>query len=280
MNPIGKALWLIESQLASELSLDGIAQFSGLSRFSLARLFGFSTGYSVMRYIRARRLSEAARALAAGSASTQSILDLALGAGYGSHEAFTRAFREHFDLTPEALRAQGNLDTLRLVEPFNLERRPPVALPPPRLEHLGALLIGGLGERLSYGTRQNIPRLWQRFTPRIGAVPNRVDGCVYGVCSERDDEGGFDYLAGIEVSRLEGLPASWQRLKVPAGRYAVFQHPGHIAELRDSIEHIWQHWLPQSGYPVGDRPELVRCSEDFDPVGGRGQVEFCLPIEA
>jgi AraC family transcriptional regulator len=54
-----------------------------------------------MHYARGRRLSEAARALAAGAPN---ILEVALAAGYGSHEAFTRAFRRQFGVPPEALR--------------------------------------------------------------------------------------------------------------------------------------------------------------------------------
>src|SRR4029434_9461670 len=34
---------------------------------------------------------------------------------------FTRAFRDEFDLTPEALRRQGHLDGVRLLEPLKME---------------------------------------------------------------------------------------------------------------------------------------------------------------
>src|SRR4051812_44837511 len=102
MNPVGKALWFIESHFAEELTLDDIAHCGCVSRFHLARAFEAATGVPVMRYVRGRRLSEAARRLADGAPD---ILTVAIDAGYGSHEAFTRAFREQFGLTPEALRA-------------------------------------------------------------------------------------------------------------------------------------------------------------------------------
>src|SRR5204863_3523607 len=114
MNPAQKALWFIESHLAGDLSLDEIAGIAGISRFHLVRAFAAATGLSVMRYVRARRLSEAARALANGASD---ILGVALEADYGSHEAFTRAFREHFGVTPEMVRGSANLDTLQLQEP-------------------------------------------------------------------------------------------------------------------------------------------------------------------
>ena len=110
MNPAQKALWFIESHLAEELTLDEVAAIGGVSRFHMVRAFAAATGLSVMRYVRARRLSEAARALAGGAPD---ILTLALDADYGSHEAFTRAFRDHFGVTPEAVRAAKRLDHIR-----------------------------------------------------------------------------------------------------------------------------------------------------------------------
>ena len=88
-----KALWIIERNSTQLLTLDGIAAACGVSRSHLAHAFGTATGVSVMQYVRARRLSAAARALAAGASD---ILSIALEAGYGSHEAFTRAFRDRF----------------------------------------------------------------------------------------------------------------------------------------------------------------------------------------
>src|SRR3954465_12923594 len=110
MNPAQKALWFIESHLAGTLTLDEGAAVAGVSRFHLVRAFASATGFSVMRYVRARRLSEAARALANGAPD---ILSVALDADYGSHEAFTRAFREHFGVTPESVRDSAKLDMLQ-----------------------------------------------------------------------------------------------------------------------------------------------------------------------
>ncbi len=111
MNPAQKALWFIESHLASELTLEEISDIAGVSRFHMVRAFAAATGHSVMRYVRARRLSEAARALAAGAPD---ILTVALDADYGSHEAFTRAFRDHFGVTPEAVRSLARIDHIKI----------------------------------------------------------------------------------------------------------------------------------------------------------------------
>ncbi|TPK93956.1 helix-turn-helix transcriptional regulator [Mesorhizobium sp. B2-4-16] len=92
MNPTEKALWFVESHLPDAISLDEIAASSGVSRFHVTRAFGAATGRSVMGYMRARRLSEAARKLAGGAPD---ILSVALDAGYGFHAGLSRCVRHH-----------------------------------------------------------------------------------------------------------------------------------------------------------------------------------------
>src|SRR4029079_6361734 len=91
MDAVKKALWYIESHSAKPVSLGEVAEASGLSRFYLSRVFPEVTGHSVFGYLRGRRLTLAAGVLVEGAPD---ILSVALGAGYGSHEAFTRAFRD------------------------------------------------------------------------------------------------------------------------------------------------------------------------------------------
>src|ERR1700694_2883333 len=143
MNPAQKALWFIESHLADQLTLDDIAAIGRVSRFHMVRAFAAATGLSVMRYVRARRLSEAARALADGAPD---ILNVALDADYGSHEAFTRAFRDHFGVTPETVRSLTRLDNLRLQDPIVMDSTFIDNLQTPRFATGKPLLVAGICE--------------------------------------------------------------------------------------------------------------------------------------
>jgi AraC family transcriptional regulator len=185
MNPAQKALWYIETHLASALTLDEVAAMGGVSRFHMVRSFAAATGLSVMRYVRARRLSEAARALACGAPD---ILALALEADYGSHEAFTRAFRDHFGVTPEAVRGLKRLDNLRLQEPIVMDSTIIDNLQAPRFQTGKPLLIAGLGERISQENKgAGIPSQWNRFHQSVQNIPDRVGKVAYGVCCNGDD---------------------------------------------------------------------------------------------
>jgi AraC family transcriptional regulator len=275
MNPVGKALWYIESRFAEQITLDDIAGFSGVSRYHLSRAFGEATGYPVMRYLRGRRLTEAARSLAAGATD---ILSVALEAGYGSHEAFTRAFRDQFGITPEAVRARRGLDGLELVEPIKMDETLIATLEPPRFGDGKPLLIAGSCKRYTCETSKGIPAQWQRFGPHFGHVPGQIGRVGYGVCCNADEEGNFDYVCGVEVPDFSELPSEFARLRIPRQRYAVFRHRDHISTIRRTINTIWNKWLPGSGHEVADAPDFERYGEDFDPKSGTGTVEIWIPI--
>ena len=277
MNPVGKALWFIESHFAEELTLDDIAHCGCVSRFHLARAFEAATGVPVMRYVRGRRLSEAARRLADGAPD---ILTVAIDAGYGSHEAFTRAFREQFGLTPEALRARGHLDNLVIVEPIKMDETLLTHLAPPRFEDGRPFLVAGLSERYTCESAAAIPSQWQRFNEYFGKVPGQVGNVAYGVCYNADDAGNIDYLCGVEVGDFSALPAEFSRLRIAAQRYAVFSHRDHVSAIRRTWNTIWNTWLPASGYLPADAPNFERYDEKFDPVSGMGGLEIWLPLKA
>lgn len=275
MNPIGKALWFIESHFVQDLTLDDIASVAGVSRYHLSRSFGYATGYSISRYVRGRRLTEAARLLADGAPD---ILAVALDVGYGSHEAFSRAFRDQFGLTPEMVRAQRHLTNLDLVEAIKMEEKL-IPLAPPRFEKRKAFLLAGLSERYSNETSSGIPAQWQRFVPYIGHIPGQVGHTTYGACYNSDDAGTVDYLCGVEVSDFSLLPSDLSRLRIPEQRYAVFTHREHISRIRSTWHTIFNQWLPASGYTIADAPDFELYSEDFDPHTGTGVVEIWIPIK-
>src|SRR6266566_698754 len=277
MNRAQKALWFIESHLADQLTLDEIAGAARISRFHMVRAFAAATGLSVMRYVRARRLSEAARALSGGAPD---ILTLALDADYGSHEAFTRAFRDHFGVTPEVVRSSTCLDKLTLQEAIVMDSTVIDNLQAPRFQTGKAFLVAGIGERYTCESSAGIPGQWQRFHQTVANIPGRIGKVAYGVCCNGDDAGNFDYIAGVEVSDFSDLPREFSRVRIPEQKYAVFTHREHISTIRRSVSTIWNHWLPASGFTVADASNFERYDENFDPLTGNGGLEIWVPVRA
>ncbi len=256
------------------MTLDEIAKSAGVSRFHLSRAFAASAGTSLSDYIRARRLSEAARSLTQGAPD---ILTVALDAGYGSHEAFTRAFRQHFGVTPDHLRAQAGLGTIPLQEPIRMNPRTSTVLSTPRIAKAGPLLIFGLGQQYRQ-TNAGIPAQWNAFVPHLGHIPGQAGNITYGVICNSDDAGAFDYICGVEVRQFPAYPEGFTRLRIPQQTYAVFDHRDHVSATAGTLKAIWEHGLAAANLAPHDGPAFERYDERFDGRTGLGGLEIWIPI--
>ncbi len=275
MSIADRALWIIERNSDHPLTLNSIAEACGVSRSHLANAFGTATGVPVMTYLRGRRLSAAACALAGGAPD---ILAIALDAGYGSHEAFTRAFRDRFGRTPESVRDTRSLDGLAIVAPLDLRTRADARLDPPRLLKEDIVRVVGLGETCAFDTTITIPAQWQRFMPFYDAIPAKLDRTPTGVNQSADDEGRFQYICAVEVAAFGDGPKDLLKLEIPPRTYAVFEHRRHVSSLYESYFAIWNEALPALGHRVADAPVLERHNATFDPGTGEGGLTLWIPL--
>ena len=270
-----RAIWTIERNLDRPLSLGDLASACEVSPFHLAHAFGEATGRSVMSYVRGRRLTVAADALAGGAAD---ILALALATGYGSHEAFSRAFRAQFGATPEAVRRAGSTALLDSVPPLDMVEEGAADIASVRIEAAEPTAFVGLAGHFGFGAMQGIPALWQRFMQHYGEIENRTRSIPVGISHNIDADGDFDYLCAADVAIGTRAPTGLTLLEVPAQTYAVFQHRGHVATIRSTYATIWNHWLPSSGRTAIDAPNLERHNPSFDTGTGLGGLEIWIPV--
>ncbi|HXQ16814.1 MAG TPA: AraC family transcriptional regulator [Caulobacteraceae bacterium] len=269
-----RALWVIERQLGRPLSLATVASSCGVTRHHLAHAFGEATGYSVMEYVRARRLTEAAAALAAGASD---VLQVALDAGYESHEAFTRAFKARFAVTPREVRRRGS-SRLALLPPLDLPEHGGAALLSPTIASASEIMAVGRRARQSFATTSAIPAQWRAFGPEIGWIRPIARPIPIGVMADLNDEGAFTYLCGLEVDDFAMAPADLDRVRIAPSRYAVFRHQAHVSELRRTYAAIWNAWFPQSGETPADAPIVERHDPSFRVETGYGGLEIWAPL--
>src|SRR5262245_42010097 len=97
---IDRVLAHIAQHLDSDLGTEDLARAANLSAFHFHRIFRAITGETTGGLVRRLRLERAGQALRGGAP----LIEVALDAGYGSPEAFGRAFREAFGITPTAYR--------------------------------------------------------------------------------------------------------------------------------------------------------------------------------
>ena len=159
-----------------------------------------------------------------------------------------------------------------------------VALETPRFETSRPLLIAGLRDRFTMETADGIPALWQRFGPRIGAIPGQTGDATYGLSFDMvDGPDAFAYLCGVGVASFSDLPDDLSRVTVPAQDCAIFPYRGHVSMLGQAVQAIFRDRLPRSGYEShhrADAPMVVEVyGEAFDPDTGMGGIEIWIPIK-
>ena len=272
---VDKALWFIESHFARAITLAEIANVSGLSRWELSRVFRAATGRTLSDYLRSRRLSEAARMLAAGE---ERVAAVALACGYGSHEAFTRAFRLEFGTPPAQLRDPGALDGLRLTGPVRGAGHDVPPILSYRFENVPRLKLEGVQATLAAGDPAGIPAVWQAFHATVGQGETDDPYVAYGVVAlGAATQGGFSYFAGREMDRDVSPDAA--TMVLPAFRGAVFAHSGHVSLLPGTVAAVRERWVAHQGLTPAPYPYFIeRYSADFDPWRGVGGIEVIVPM--
>lgn len=275
MSLTNKALFIIERNLTGDLSLAEIAKRCDVSRFHLAHAFGESTGRSVMEYVRGRRLTESAYALASGA---DDILSVALDAGYASHEAFSRAFKAQFGKTPEEARKSESVSGLRLVDAIRHLESKKMKLQAPRTEKLGEMFFVGLAETIAFGDTQTIAGQWQRFmSGPYHEIEHKKPGIPVGI-NLQDAESAMIYVCAAEVSKFASIPKGLTKVTLAPQTYLVFAHDDHITKLDETYAAIWNEWFPEHGKTPAEAPGFQRHNETFDPRTGNGGVAIWIPV--
>ncbi|HEV8041248.1 MAG TPA: GyrI-like domain-containing protein [Bryobacteraceae bacterium] len=152
----------------------------------------------------------------------------------------------------------------------------------PRFEHGQANLIAGLRGHFTNANWAGIPAQWERFVS-YGKIPGVMGPVHYGLCFNLP--GGFDYLCGVQVAGVSGLPAEFSHASIPVQKYAVFAQHAHVSKLHETIDAIWRHWFPGSGHEIapavnGAPNFFERYGPGFNPVTGQGDIEVWIPVKS
>jgi len=155
----------------------------------------------------------------------------------------------------------------------------------PRFEERGSFRLAGFSRILTFDQVGEIPQLWQKFDGQWGEIPGQANIVGYGVCFVPPDgnPGCFGYLAAVEVTDDAGISDNMVEMTIPAHRYAIVPHTGHVSEFGNTINAFTREWLPGSGYTapepqLGSANFFERYEEDFNPDTGRGGMEVWQPL--
>jgi len=261
-----KAAEDVTSSLDRALDLQELARRAALSPFHFHRVFRGMLGETPLELSRRLKLERAAYRLLH---EDEPIIELALGAGYETHESFTRAFRSHYGCSPSEFRASRARDgSSSCAGPF----RPQLAAHSGIHYQPGAALseIHYLkGESIMDVEIKQMPELrvatlrhvgpYNRISQAFERLHHIVAGkqqlfgpgsamlAIFHDDPETTPASELRSDAGLVVAGNAVIPSELTEQRLPAGRYARTVHRGSYEQLGDTWSRFMGEWLRSSG---------------------------------
>ncbi|MEM8610198.1 MAG: GyrI-like domain-containing protein [Myxococcota bacterium] len=285
LRQIQRGIDYIEAHLDEPIELSDVSKVGGISHWHFQRIFKALTGETLKTYVRSRRLASSLDRLLA---TDMRILDIAMRAGFESQEAFTRAFKKAFGMTPNEYRRLGDkslfLRKVQFDEGYIRHINENVSLEPLVYEQPPLMLVGQRTSFYSVDSEKNnigdrLPKLWAEFIPRLHEIDHAVAGDCYGVVKQTaEDSELLQYHAAIEVRDATRPPKGMERVDVPAATYARFEHRGEAKQIDRTVNYIYSTWLPQSGMRHTYGPDLEVYGDEWHETSPDSVFHYAIPV--
>jgi len=251
----------IVARLDEALDLESLSSEACLSPFHFHRVFRGMVGETPLELIRRLRMERAAWQL---THTDCSVTEAAFDAGYETHEAFTRAFRDCYTTSPSGFRHREH-PRIELAATCGVHFDPSGRMPifiardsggaqmEVQITQMSELRVGTVRH---IGPYNQIPEAFGR----LGAIasgaglfkyPGVAMLAIYHDDPESVPQDQLRSDAAIAVPDDAPLPAELVEQRLPAGRYARAVHVGPYERLGDAWARFMGEWLPASGQRVG-----------------------------
>lgn len=283
----------IEDNLDNPPSLEELSRIACFSPYHFHRIFTAIMGESVAAYVRRLLLQRAAAQL---SYSGEAITQVALGAGYDSVDAFTRAFRAAFGASPSVYRRNGGslAAAARQNAGVPLFYHQIVGVPcmnvtiksfPPRLaatvRHVGPYVDCGpaWGQLCAAVAAQN---LYTQHSITLSICHDDPDitppeKCRMDVCVTLPE--GMGEKDATVVQLVEGTGVYITTVG-GTGEYASVLVKGPYSLLHPAYRSLFGEWLPASGREVADAPGFEVYHNSPDKVAPEDLLtEILIPLQ-
>lgn len=291
-----KVLAYIDGHLDEPINLVQLARVANFSSFHFHRIFAAHVGETLGSYLTRRRVEQAATRLA--SQPQLRVLDVALGVGFGSAEAFARAFRKHFGCPPSQWKTRRSARWYEESKLSQAKSRLSQAKRP-RKSYAGSMAETKSSPlQVAVKTRPSVRIAYLRYQGPFGeplgrfwgeevypwlAANNLIGVPRYGVSQDDPQmtaKNKCRYDAGVEVG-LDFVPSqNAQIAMLPGGLYGCTKFKGNSTGVPQVWDRILREWLPASGYQLDARPcfEYYPPDGDYDEKTGTFTCELCIPI--
>jgi AraC family transcriptional regulator len=279
----------IDANIVEELSVKKLAARAGFSPYHFCRVFQWEVGYSLMEYVRNRRLAYAASELASG----RRIVDIALDYGFETHSGFSKAFRRYFGCSPEKYREHASFDIPKLpvLKKTKQYITGGIVMEPKMLKRKAIKLAGfALTTRTRDGENQReIPKFWQDYMSdgrmeKLHGESFLKSHVEYGACFfENPENGEFVYVIGVEVKEGHAIPEGYHVCTVPEALYAVFTTPpadesNLVSAIQGTWNYIYSEWFPHSGYEFDSNGIDFECYDERCMAKTGKVIDVYIPV--
>ncbi|MEQ8145275.1 AraC family transcriptional regulator [Streptomyces sp. OP7] len=276
----------VEEQLTGELDVREMAAGLGTTEYHLRRMFSSLAGMPLSEYVRRRRMTVAAGDVVHGE---EDLLEIAVRHGYGSREAFGRAFRAVHGAGPAEVRRDGGPLRTQPQLRFRLtvEGSTPMDT---RLTDRPAFRLVGHSTRvplIHHGVNphilQHIAAIPQEEHQRLKELGDAEPAGLLQVSDDVDPDARegteLTYLHGVALGRETPVPDGLDAIEVPAGMWAVFRTSGpHPEALQSAWAATATEWFPSNPWRLRPGPSIVAVLDraaDFSTA----TCELWLPVE-
>lgn len=237
---VSRAIEYIESHITEELTIDEIAKQVSISPFYFQKGFSLLCGFTIMEYIRNRRLALAGNELATADVK---VVDVAMRYGYDSPDSFTKAFTRFHGVTPSKVRNMSAM--LKSFAPLKIKLSLEGGyLMDYRITKKDSFTVIGASKRFRYEEAQTaIPEFWKGHF----AAGNGKHVCgMFGVnIDEKMGGNEFEYLIADIYNPAADIPEGFVTKNIPAFTWAVFPCKGSMPESLQNVNRkIFSEWLP------------------------------------
>ena len=276
---------LVEDSLADDIDLGRLTSDLGTTEYHVRRMFSSLAGMPLSEYVRRRRMTLAAADVLAGS----DLLGISVRYGYGSTEAFTRAFRAVHGIGPaDARRDGGPLRTQQRLR-FRLTVEGNTIMDARIAERPAFQLIGHaarvplIHEGANPSIQAHIASLPASEHARLKALSNVEPAGLLQVSADVDADYAegteLTYLHGVAVSDGSPVPRDLEVINVPAGTWAVFRSAGpYPGELQSTWAATASEWFPSNPWRLRPGPSIVAILDRADDFS-TATSELWLPVE-
>lgn len=277
----------IQKNLDREMSLQELSKKAHFSQYHFHRIFRGLVGESLKEHIRRLRLERAALYL---KYTEKPVIDIAFDAGYQTHEAFSRAFKLAFALSPSEFRSNntsvtqiGNAgvhykDNIREKDITILIGDEKMDVQIKKIGPMHVAFVRHIGPYDEVGT------VWDKLTTYIGKEGLLGSQSQFiGICYDDPDLTApekirYDACVTVDEQFIPTEDISVQT--IGGGEYAVTTHFGPYNKLGEAYSKLFGQWLIQSDREFRSEP----CMEFYlnDPNGTEPEdllTDICLPLK-